>query len=221
MTESKFLANYLDMCPFWKPLMTIRNMFTFTFPLCLSPFPGPISRPPVKDPLIPCYFLSLSCLFFRRNKKFIMNWKKSYHELVLCFVPVPVISTVPDAVSLSSFLPCHDSLLGVGKGSLHSGKKRNLPSFRSDCPVTPLTARLDSCYMMVMIKKGTPSVKALLPIHSLNDLAFCLLLVVDVVVVQNFAVHHDLPGVDWKIGVIETPVEFFFSNWLISWVVVW
>jgi len=43
---------------------------------------------------------------------------------------------------------------------------------------------------------------------------------VDVVVVEDFGVHHDLPGVNGQIGVVERPVELLLGNGLISRVVV-
>ena len=44
--------------------------------------------------------------------------------------------------------------------------------------------------------------------------------IVNVVVIQDFAVHHDLPCVDWEICIVERPVEFLFCHGLIRWIMV-
>lgn len=38
--------------------------------------------------------------------------------------------------------------------------------------------------------------------------------------VENFRIHHDLPGVDRQIGIIERPIECFRCDRLVRWIVV-
>lgn len=44
---------------------------------------------------------------------------------------------------------------------------------------------------------------------------------VHVMVVEDFGVHHDLPGVHGQICVVERPIKLLFRLWLVSRVVVW
>lgn len=37
---------------------------------------------------------------------------------------------------------------------------------------------------------------------------------------QYFTVHHDLPGVDWEIGIVEAPIELLSGDGFVGWVVV-
>jgi len=37
---------------------------------------------------------------------------------------------------------------------------------------------------------------------------------------ENFTIHHDFPGIDGKVGIIEAPVKLLASNWLIRGVVI-
>lgn len=34
-------------------------------------------------------------------------------------------------------------------------------------------------------------------------------------------IHHNLPGIDGQVGVIERPVELLLRNWLVGGIVVW
>ena len=38
---------------------------------------------------------------------------------------------------------------------------------------------------------------------------------------KYLGIHHDFPGIDGEVSVVEAPVELLSRDWLVVWIMVW
>lgn len=102
------------------------------------------------------------------------------------------------------------------------------------CPLTPapIPTPVPNPVPSLSLSIGLPNFRNLSVIHIISSPSILAhdrlavlrrllcLRIVDIVVVEDFAVHHDLPSVDGKVCVIERPVEFHFRNGFVGGVMV-
>ena len=39
--------------------------------------------------------------------------------------------------------------------------------------------------------------------------------------IKELLIHHNLPSIHGKVGIVERPIELLLRDWLVGWVVVW